>query len=306
MRHSIAGFLCLCFLHFSIEQAQSREKIDGLLPVRGLAIAAPTAQSMEPFLKFIENELVPAHFNLLILRVDWNFAYESHPELRSLNPLSKSDVKKIVEACKKHNIKIAPQLNLLGHQSWGKTTHSLLREYPQFDETPHVKTENYTDFPNPDGLYVKILVQYMGDGGQGLEGARVGPGATWVKVVLNPELLVNGKARVMIQAANYEEDNAEKEQTKEADPINKTLKVTKFFLTTTEYIGPTSSVQAVASSSSLKVYSIAGGLVIEGTEKATVYGVDGSVIATATGNIALPKGLYIVKVGNKAVKAVVK
>jgi len=155
MRHLFAGLFFLCLLQVPLEQAQSKEKIDSMLPVRGLAIAAPTAQSMDSFIKFIENELVPAHFNLLILRVDWNYAYESHPELRGSNPLSKDDVKKIVSVCKKHNIKIAPQLNLLGHQSWGKTTHSLLRVYPQFDETPHVKTEDYTTFPNPDGLYVK-------------------------------------------------------------------------------------------------------------------------------------------------------
>jgi hypothetical protein len=48
-----------------------------------------------------------------------------------------------------------PQINLLGHQSWAKQTHALLREYPQFDETPSVQTENYTQWPNPDGLYCK-------------------------------------------------------------------------------------------------------------------------------------------------------
>ena len=130
-------------------QAESR------LPVRGLAIAAPSVSEVDLFLKFIEEELAPAHFNLLILRVDWNYAYETHPELRDDNPLTKSDAKRIVEVCKKQGIRLAPQINLLGHQSWAKTTYNLLRVYPEFDETPQIDTKNYSGWPNPDGLYCK-------------------------------------------------------------------------------------------------------------------------------------------------------
>jgi len=125
------------------------------LPVRGLAIEAPKPDGLDRFLSFIEEELVPAHFNLLILRVDWNYAYETHPELRDPNPLTREDVKRIVALCRRHDIRMVPQINLLGHQSWAKQTHALLREYPQFDENPSVKTENYSEWPNPDGLYCK-------------------------------------------------------------------------------------------------------------------------------------------------------
>ena len=147
--------LLICSAQISYGQSVSTEKIDRLLPVRGLAIQAPSVQGVDLFCKFIEEELAPAHFNLLILRVDWNYAYESHPELRDANPLTKTDVKKITDLCKKHGISVAPQINLLGHQSWAKTTHNLLRVYPEFDETPHIKTENYTAWPNPEGLYCK-------------------------------------------------------------------------------------------------------------------------------------------------------
>ena len=131
------------------------DPIDELLPVRGLAIEAPSSRGLNDFLKFIEGDLVPAHFNLLILRVDWNYAYETHPELRDEHPLTKEDVKRIVAVCRNRGIRLVPQINLLGHQSWTKQTHALLREYPEFDETPSVKTENYTDWPNPEGLYCK-------------------------------------------------------------------------------------------------------------------------------------------------------
>jgi len=129
--------------------------IDELLPVRGLAIEAPSAAGLNDFLKFVEGDLVPAHFNLLILRVDWMYAYETHPELRDEDCLTKEDVKRIVNVCRNRGIRLVPQINLLGHQSWAKHTHALLREYPEFDENPSVKTENYTEWPNPEGLYCK-------------------------------------------------------------------------------------------------------------------------------------------------------
>jgi hypothetical protein len=131
------------------------DPIDELIPVRGLAIEAPSQRGLNDFLKFIEGDLVPAHFNLLILRVDWNYAYETHPELRDEHPLTKEDVKRIVAVCKNRGIRLVPQINLLGHQSWAKQTHALLREYPEFDENPSVKTEFYTEWPNPYGLYCK-------------------------------------------------------------------------------------------------------------------------------------------------------
>jgi hypothetical protein len=73
--------------------SQTKEnRIDSFMPVRGLSIAAPYTNGMDLFLKFIEEELAPAHFNLLILHVNWNYAYESHPELRGIPyPLTKSD-----------------------------------------------------------------------------------------------------------------------------------------------------------------------------------------------------------------------
>ena len=144
---TIAALTCLTAL--------GGNALDEILPVRGLAIEAPSRRGLDDFLRFIEEDLAPANFNLLILRVDWNYAYESHPELCNPDPLTRQDVKRIVAACKAHGIQLVPHINLLGHQSWAKQTLALLREYPQFDETPSVKTENYVKWPNEDGLYCK-------------------------------------------------------------------------------------------------------------------------------------------------------
>ena len=129
--------------------------LDDKLPIRGFAIEAPARRGLDSFIRFIDEDLGPAGFNLLILRVDWNFAYESHPELRDPDPLTREDAARIAAACASHGIKLVPHINLLGHQSWAKETHALLREYPQFDETPSIKTEDYSDWPNEYGLYCK-------------------------------------------------------------------------------------------------------------------------------------------------------
>lgn len=144
--------LVLSFLYCCCSHAQ---QLDSLLPVRGFCIAAPTTKVVDSFVTFIKEELAPKQVNTLILRVDYNYQYTSHPELRDGDALSKADVKKIVAVCKANNIKLIPQVNLLGHQSWASDIGNLLKVYPQFDETPHVKIPEKYQWPNADSLYCK-------------------------------------------------------------------------------------------------------------------------------------------------------
>jgi hypothetical protein len=128
---------------------------DSLFPVRGLCIAAPSPANLDEFIRFVHNELAPRNINTLILRVDFGYQYASHPDLRDEDALSADDVKKLVAACRKHNIRLIPQINLLGHQSWAGKVNKLLEIHPEFDETPHVKMPENYQWPNADGLYCK-------------------------------------------------------------------------------------------------------------------------------------------------------
>jgi hypothetical protein len=130
-------------------------KADSLFPVRGFCIAAPEPAGLDAFIKFIQEDLAPRSVNTLILRVDFNYKYTSHPELRDKIALSSADVKKLLRACQKLNIRIIPQINLLGHQSWAGEVNNLLKVHPEFDETPHVKMPEDYQWPNADGLYCK-------------------------------------------------------------------------------------------------------------------------------------------------------
>jgi hypothetical protein len=125
------------------------------LPIRGFAIAVPNKENVDRFVKFINEELPPRKINTLVLRVDYNFQYQSHPELAEENGLSQEEVNKIVEACQQHGIDIIPQINLLGHQSWHSDLSMLLKKYPEFDETPSVQLPEKYEWPNADGLYCK-------------------------------------------------------------------------------------------------------------------------------------------------------
>ena len=74
--------------------------------------------------------------NLLVCEIDYNYEFVSHPELRREDAVSKDMVKQMVRLCRQHKIRLVPEFQSLGHQSWAEKTWPLLIKYPQFDETP--------------------------------------------------------------------------------------------------------------------------------------------------------------------------
>jgi len=145
------NLLIICMLFVILAPLSAQQ----LFEVNGLCIKAPSSERLDDFVRFIDETLGPSGTNTLILRVDYNYAYESRPELRGKDPMTKAQVKKLVAVCKKNDIELIPQFNLLGHQSWAEKTNLLLEVYPEFDETPHVKMPEEYKWPNDDGLYCK-------------------------------------------------------------------------------------------------------------------------------------------------------
>ncbi|WP_186755543.1 family 20 glycosylhydrolase [Echinicola salinicaeni] len=145
----------LTLILISCLQSLMAQVTNEVLPVKGFAIAAPMPEEVNRFVKFIDEELAPRGINALILRVDYRYEYEARPELIGDDPLSKEQVKKMVTVCKENNIRLIPQINLLGHQSWHSKIGKLLEVYPVFDETPNVELPEEYKWPNEDGLYCK-------------------------------------------------------------------------------------------------------------------------------------------------------
>jgi hypothetical protein len=53
------------------------------------------------------------------------------------NAIRKETIKSLLATCREHHIRLVPEFQSLGHQSWEKETFPLLTKYPQLDETPN-------------------------------------------------------------------------------------------------------------------------------------------------------------------------
>lgn len=93
-------------------------------------------------------KLAAAGVNTLILEVNYNFEFKSHPELGAPGGVKTSNARELAAAARTLSIRLIPQFNCLGHQSWSKTTFPLLTKYPQFDETPG-------QFPSNTNIYCR-------------------------------------------------------------------------------------------------------------------------------------------------------
>jgi hypothetical protein len=112
------------------------------LPVRGLHLNVPKPDGVPRMVKFIREVLPKEGVNTLVLEIDYRYQFKSHPEVADENALSLEDARAIAAAAREANVKLIPLVNLLGHQSWAKTTFGLLRSHPEFDETPGKYPEN--------------------------------------------------------------------------------------------------------------------------------------------------------------------
>jgi hypothetical protein len=118
------------------------------LPVRGIHLAAPQPGDMELALRFIREALPKEGVNTLVLEFNYHYRFSSHPEIIDEPALSRQDLENLAAACRQAGIRLIPMINLLGHQSWAKTTFGLLRAHPEFDETPG-------KYPDNQGIYCR-------------------------------------------------------------------------------------------------------------------------------------------------------
>ena len=108
---------------------------------RGIQLSVGDDQAAEALTDRLP-KLAALGVNALVLEVNYQFAFESHPDLRSGRCLSKNGAARLAKACRDHGIRPIPLFNCLGHQSWAKNTFPLLVKNPEFDETPGQFPEN--------------------------------------------------------------------------------------------------------------------------------------------------------------------
>jgi hypothetical protein len=139
-----ARIILIGILMLSASPALGRDL--GKIPVWGLHVIAPKPGEMADCLRFVREALPKEGVNVLVVEFNYRYRFTKRPEVVDEDALSREDVKSLVEACRAAGIRLIPQINLLGHQSYEKTTHGLLRAHPEFDETPG-------RYPENEGIY---------------------------------------------------------------------------------------------------------------------------------------------------------
>ena len=106
------------------------------LPVKALLLNCPDPKDVPLLCRFIKDALPKEGVNTLCLRIEYQYKFQTHPELADVNALSKEELQSIVAACRSVHIRFIPTMNLLAHQSDKTVIGPLLKQYPQFDESP--------------------------------------------------------------------------------------------------------------------------------------------------------------------------
>ena len=118
-------------------------------PWRGLhVIAYKTDKDLEILAGQIP-QLAALGVNVLIPEINYEFQFRSRPELRgSRNPITREGARTFAALCRQHGIRLIPEFQSLGHQSWKGRTFPLLAVYPKLDLTPGA-------FPENKGIYCR-------------------------------------------------------------------------------------------------------------------------------------------------------
>jgi hypothetical protein len=100
--------------------------------------------------------------NVVVVEVNYSFEFRSHPELRNRKFVKTATAHELAETAHCCGIRLIPEFNCLGHQSFGGRIGPLLRHYPQFNETPGESLTNKSIYclewrPNAPGLNALVF-----------------------------------------------------------------------------------------------------------------------------------------------------
>ncbi len=86
--------------------------------------------------------LAAAGVNVLVLEVNYSFEFQTHPELRQQHFITRATAHELAIASRKCGIRLIPEFNCLGHQSFNRRAEPLLKLHPDFNETPSLSLTN--------------------------------------------------------------------------------------------------------------------------------------------------------------------
>ena len=86
--------------------------------------------------------LAAAGANLVIIEVNYSFEFQAHPELRQKNFITRATAHQLAAAARRCGIRLIPEFNCLGHQSFGRRAEPLLKVHPEFNEGTSLSLTN--------------------------------------------------------------------------------------------------------------------------------------------------------------------
>jgi hypothetical protein len=117
--------------------------------------------------------LAAAGVNVLVLEVNYSFEFQAHPELRQPHFITRATAHELAAASRKCGIRLIPEFNCCGHQSFGQRIEPLLKLHPEWSETPLTYLTNQDFYclswcPHAPGLN-KIIFSLLDEIGEAFE-----------------------------------------------------------------------------------------------------------------------------------------
>jgi hypothetical protein len=86
--------------------------------------------------------LAAAGANTVVVEVNYSFEFQAHPELRNRKFIRRDTAHALAAAARNCEVRLIPEFNCLGHQTFGGRISPLLRVHPEFNETPSLSLTN--------------------------------------------------------------------------------------------------------------------------------------------------------------------
>jgi len=110
-------------------------------PWRGVHLWIDRESSAQQLLGTLPR-LAAAGVNAVVLEVNYSFEFQAHPELRKRHSITGATAHKLAAAARQCGIRLIPEFNCLGHQSFSGSIEPLLKAHPDFNETPSQSLTN--------------------------------------------------------------------------------------------------------------------------------------------------------------------
>ncbi len=134
---SVAPLCVLCILLLAgcaAHHAKSPEQVKVSGAWRGVHLWVDRDSQAQELIQTLP-ALAAAGANTVVIEVNYSFEFQSHPELRQKNFITQKSAHALAAAARRNGIRLIPEFNCLGHQSFGDRIEPLLKTHPEFSET---------------------------------------------------------------------------------------------------------------------------------------------------------------------------